>query len=148
MNALPWVLNGIIEAWVSVKRVSVLLDVETVKLHMIYDTVETPGDDVLVSKHSTWSWTNDTFKLKELNFKIKKGQLVGVIGDVGSGKSSLLLAVLGELEKVAGKLEFDEYQKGFGVVLQDPWIQHLCIAHRILRRILRPPMSWVEGHSF
>ena len=33
---------------------------------------------------------------------MKKGSLVAVVGHVGSGKSSLLSAVLGDMEKVEG----------------------------------------------
>ena len=35
---------------------------------------------------------------------VKQGQLVGVIGMVGSGKSSLLAAILGEMSKIKGSL--------------------------------------------
>ena len=35
--------------------------------------------------------------LKEIDLKIKKGSLVCVIGGVGSGKSSLLNAISGEM---------------------------------------------------
>ena len=33
--------------------------------------------------------------LKELNFEMKQGELLAVIGTVGGGKSSLLLSLLG-----------------------------------------------------
>ena len=33
---------------------------------------------------------------------VKRGQLIGIIGKVGSGKSSLLASILGELNKVSG----------------------------------------------
>jgi len=35
--------------------------------------------------------------LKEIDIKIKHGEFVCVIGDVGSGKSSMLSALIGEL---------------------------------------------------
>lgn len=31
LNAFPWVLNGLIEAWVSIKRVQELIDVSSIK---------------------------------------------------------------------------------------------------------------------
>jgi len=37
-----------------------------------------------------------------INISIPEGQLVAVVGVVGSGKSSLLSAVLGEMEKLQG----------------------------------------------
>lgn len=37
-----------------------------------------------------------------LNIQIPKGSLVAVVGPVGCGKSSLVSALLGEMEKVEG----------------------------------------------
>lgn len=37
-----------------------------------------------------------------INISVQEGQLVAVVGVVGSGKSSLLSAVLGEMEKLQG----------------------------------------------
>ena len=39
----------------------------------------------------------DLLVLKNLNLKIKRGEFVCIIGDVGSGKSSLLMSLVGEL---------------------------------------------------
>ena len=36
--------------------------------------------------------------LKNLSLDIKKGELVAVIGDVGSGKSSFLYSLIGEMK--------------------------------------------------
>jgi ABC-type multidrug transport system fused ATPase/permease subunit len=40
--------------------------------------------------------------LKEINVEVRKGELVAVVGMVGSGKSSLLSCIMGEMEKVSG----------------------------------------------
>ena len=37
------------------------------------------------------------------DLKIKKGELVCVLGSVGSGKSSFLLSTLNELEQIGGE---------------------------------------------
>ena len=36
-------------------------------------------------------------QLKDINLEIKKGEFVCIVGDVGSGKSSLLHAVIGDM---------------------------------------------------
>ena len=40
--------------------------------------------------------------LRSINLNIKPGQLVAVVGHVGAGKSSLISALLGEMEKMKG----------------------------------------------
>lgn len=40
--------------------------------------------------------------LQRLNLAVKAGSLVAVVGHVGSGKSSLLSAMLGEMERTSG----------------------------------------------
>lgn len=42
--------------------------------------------------------------LKEIDLKIKKGQFVCIIGKVGSGKSSLLNAMIGDLLPVPSNI--------------------------------------------
>lgn len=43
--------------------------------------------------------------LKELNHEIGQGLLVGVIGKVEAGKSSLIKAIAGEMINVSGRLK-------------------------------------------
>ena len=52
---------------------------------------------------------------------MKKGSLVAVVGHVGSGKSSLLSAVLGDMEKVEGHVHVqvpNVYLKGIKIRAQ------------------------------
>ena len=35
--------------------------------------------------------------LRDIKFSVKKGEFISIIGDVGSGKSSLLQAIIGDL---------------------------------------------------
>lgn len=43
--------------------------------------------------------------LKDINFKIERGQLLAVAGSTGAGKTSLLMMIMGELEPSAGKIK-------------------------------------------
>ncbi|KAG2406582.1 ABC transporter C family member 4 [Vigna angularis] len=81
--------------------------------------------------HGTFSWDDDNTQqdLKNINLKIKKGELTAIVGTVGSGKSSLLASILGEMHKISGKVRV------FGsvaYVAQTCWIQNGTIEENIL----------------
>ena len=42
--------------------------------------------------------------LKHINLNVNKGELTAIVGTVGSGKSSLLASILGEMHKLSGKV--------------------------------------------
>ena len=44
-----------------------------------------------------------TFSLS-VNLKVAEGSLVAIVGEVGSGKSSLINGILGELDKLSGSV--------------------------------------------
>ncbi|EFB26395.1 hypothetical protein PANDA_005684, partial [Ailuropoda melanoleuca] len=43
--------------------------------------------------------------LKDINFKLERGQLLAVAGSTGAGKTSLLMMIMGELEPSEGKIK-------------------------------------------
>ena len=52
-------------------------------------------------KNASLTWNlAESPTLEDINMEIDKRQLVAVVGQVGSGKSSLLSAMLGDMEKV------------------------------------------------
>jgi len=54
----------------------------------------------------TFSWDDNNTQqdLTSINLKIKKGELTAIVGTVGSGKSSVLASILGEMHKISGKV--------------------------------------------
>ena len=57
--------------------------------------------------------------LENVNFTIKQGEFVGIIGSNGTGKSTLLKLLLGLLEPVRGKISFVEHKSKIGYVEQN-----------------------------
>lgn len=63
-----------------------------------------PGYAVTID-NGTFTWAQDRPPtLHSLDIQVPKGTLVAVVGPVGCGKSSLLSALLGEMEKLEGKV--------------------------------------------
>ena len=62
---------------------------------------------------------NNQNSLENINVQLDKGQLLGVIGPVGAGKSSLLSLLLGELETTSGTIS---RPSSVSVAPQTPWI--------------------------
>eukprot|EP00808_Paulinella_micropora_P022131 g1924.t1 len=75
-----------------------------------------------------------TFRLENLNFKAAPGKLTAVVGNVGSGKSSLLLTLLGEMKPVPELTAPNEVHcsGAVGYVAQRAWIRTETIRANIL----------------
>jgi len=54
-------------------------------------------------------YTKSSPILKDIQFSLQAGELVGLIGPNGSGKSSTIKALLGVLEHVEGTIELEDY---------------------------------------
>ena len=67
--------------------------------------------------------------LKDINLRVCRGMRVAVCGTVGSGKSSLLSCMLGEVPKISGILKLCGTK---AYVAQSPWIQSGKIEENIL----------------
>lgn len=85
-------------------------------------------------QNGSFSWNDDEDAsigetIKNLNFKIRKGELAAIVGTVGSGKSSLLASVIGEMHKVSGKVTVTG---STAYVAQTSWIQNSTIQENIL----------------
>ncbi|GAA5842760.1 hypothetical protein JCM9279_003979 [Rhodotorula babjevae] len=72
-------------------------------------------------------------KSKGSGLSIPRGQTTLVAGDVGSGKSALLLALLGELHVVQGNVEvLARGRVKMSYAAQSPWLQDTSVRNNIL----------------
>jgi ABC-type polysaccharide/polyol phosphate transport system ATPase subunit len=60
------------------------------------------------------------FKLKQIDFKVPRGQLLAIVGAVGSGKTSLLQGLTGDMRKTEGSVRFGG---SLAYCSQSAWIQ-------------------------
>ncbi|XP_054876686.1 ATP-binding cassette sub-family C member 9 isoform X2 [Poeciliopsis prolifica] len=65
----------------------------------------TETEDVAVKvSNGSFTWGNNQLTLSDINIRIPTGQLTMIVGQVGCGKSSLLLAMLGEMQAIDGRV--------------------------------------------
>ncbi|KAJ3207721.1 Multidrug resistance-associated protein 1, partial [Entophlyctis luteolus] len=69
--------------------------------------------------------------LREINFEIPAGKLVAIVGAVGSGKSSLLSALVGQLKPVNPDAKV-VFSGSVGLAAQVPWIMNASLKDNIL----------------
>ncbi|XP_060531878.1 ATP-binding cassette sub-family C member 10 isoform X2 [Cylas formicarius] len=161
LNAFPWVLNGMTEAWVSVVRIEKFLKLPDLDLKKYYRPLEDNDRDVCI-KDGEFSWnkelsTEETvkgkgvsknsaqidnfknspmeryqFQLKHINLTVNKGEFLGIIGPVGSGKSTLLSAILADISMLSGQISISQMETGFAYVSQQSWLQRGTIKDNIL----------------
>uniref|UniRef100_A0A670YD93 ATP binding cassette subfamily C member 10 n=1 Tax=Pseudonaja textilis TaxID=8673 RepID=A0A670YD93_PSETE len=128
LNNFPWVLNGILEAKVSLDRIQRFLELTDQDLHAYYSRACPLNPSSALEMHnSTFSWSPESKETSESH-----GALVGVIGKVGCGKSTLLAAITGELNSQGEQVYVWDLEKGFGLAAQEPWIQFTSIRENIL----------------
>ena len=69
------------------------------------DLKEPVGTISIENAGAKWLSYEDEDTLKNININIKSGQLVAIVGQVGSGKSSLLNVILKELNLNSGSIQ-------------------------------------------
>ena len=130
---LPMVITSIIEATVAVGRLTTFLTAEELQA----DAVQTRsprinvGDESVRICDATFTWDrNDSRKcLEDINFVAHKGELSCVVGRVGSGKSSFLQAILGDIWKIHGEVIV---HGATAYVAQSPWVMNASVKENIV----------------
>lgn len=69
-------------------------------------------DNAISLSQCTFNWGLRSFQLKNINFSVAKGSLVGITGKVGSGKSTLLAGILAEINKDEGMIASSNMKDG------------------------------------
>ncbi|TMW55716.1 hypothetical protein Poli38472_010598 [Pythium oligandrum] len=129
--------NGVVftmEAFASLDRISKFLSADEVEHSLEHErndndtpVIDIIGGDFTWKGESTESITPPT--LQNINLSVQPGTLTIVVGAVGSGKSSLVSAMLGEMHRIRGTTAV---RGSVAYASQQPWIQHNSVRENIL----------------
>ncbi|KAI1889792.1 hypothetical protein AGOR_G00166580 [Albula goreensis] len=156
LGLLPFSVKGLAEAKVSLARLKRILLIKNPDNYLIQ---QTGSPNALVMKEASFSWDEPKSSLngslditnklksdnqdgthtpdkdvgrlilKNISFTLKKGSLLGICGNVGSGKTSLISSILEQMYLQHGQVIADG---SFAYVSQQAWIFHGTVRDNIL----------------
>lgn len=137
LAVVPMVITNIVEAQVAVSRLTDFLTSTELQTNAVTrgPRATTVGDIAVSVKNGTFLWSKkkgeESYKvaLSNINLSVKKGELDCIVGRVGSGKSSILQCLLGDLYKLDGETKVNGK---VAYVSQVPWIVNGTVRENIL----------------
>lgn len=138
---LPNAITNFSLCLTAVKRLNEFFEREEIDPSMIKQIKDRESYMIRISD-GQFKWDNESeFLLDHINIVIPKGKLVAIVGPVGSGKSSLLSAMMGDLELQRGRLEVD-LKSSIAYVPQEAWILNETVRNNI--NVRGRPLNEVE----
>ncbi|KAM0906484.1 hypothetical protein ACQ4PT_016738 [Festuca glaucescens] len=128
---LPDRISAMIQAKVSLDRIASFLCLEEFPTDAVQRLSSGSSHVAIEVSNGCFSWdaSPEMPTLKDLNFQARQGMRVAVCGMVGSGKSSLLSCILGEVPKLSGVVKTSGT---IAYVSQTAWIQSGKVQENIL----------------
>ncbi|XP_034255070.1 multidrug resistance-associated protein 1-like [Thrips palmi] len=127
---LPMVIMIVVQAAVSIKRVDEFMNADDLDPNSVTHDPNGGSEAPLTVENGTFAWgPGEPAILSDINLTVGRGSLVAVVGTVGAGKTSLLSALLGEMEKQSGSVHSTG---SLAYVPQQAWIQNTTLKGNIL----------------
>ncbi|XP_077085852.1 ATP-binding cassette sub-family C member 3 isoform X2 [Siphateles boraxobius] len=129
LNMLPQVISSIVQASVSLKRIQDFLSHDELDPENV-DRRNNASEYAVTVVNGKFAWAKqDQVTLDNINVLVPQGSLLAVVGHVGCGKTSLVSALLGEMEKLEGQISI---RGSVAYVPQQAWIQNASLRDNIL----------------
>lgn len=153
LNMLPMIGGQVVDAYASIKRIQEFLLAEEAVEDVLVDA---GNDNAVVLKNASFTWERtkkdknksdaineqarpgagtpstmtlvEPFHIPNLDLTVARNELVGVIGGVGSGKTSLLAALAGDMRKTSGFVTFGASR---AFCPQYAWLQNATVRDNI-----------------
>nr|WP_231869692.1 ABC transporter ATP-binding protein [Streptococcus merionis] len=148
---------------IAANRVFEMIDREDYEPSQINQNLTITRGDVEF-KNVSFSYDGKKDVLKNISFKVNKGETIAFVGSTGSGKSSIINLFMRFYEYSRGQILIDgqdiknysqqELRQQTGLVLQDPFLYHGTIAsniqmyQEISRQEVEDAARFVDAHGF
>ncbi|CDH53089.1 multidrug resistance-associated protein 1 [Lichtheimia corymbifera JMRC:FSU:9682] len=137
LSVFPNVITSMIEASVSLYRIEGYLCSEELDPNAVtrvdYRTLRnwSPKVPLVEIDNGTFKWSDNDREpvLDDINLEVKKGEVTAVVGRVGSGKSSLISSLLGDMVKQTGNVTL---RGSVAYVPQQPWVMNATLRDNIV----------------
>ncbi|CAH1248229.1 ABCC9 [Branchiostoma lanceolatum] len=98
------------------------------------ETFELNDNTAIQVEDGSFAWDLESKQpiLTDLCISIPQGKLTFIVGSVGSGKSSLLNALLGEMTTITGSVRFSSAHNSVAYAAQKPWLLNASLKDNIL----------------
>lgn len=131
LTMLPNLINSLALTLVSAARIKKFLNNDELPRYV----ERQESNEAITIEGGSLSWTSsDTNKggnLKNIDLHVKKGSFVAIVGQVASGKSSMLSSILGDMYRISGRFNVCKSQS-IAYVPQLAWIQNMTVKENIL----------------
>jgi ABC-type multidrug transport system fused ATPase/permease subunit len=127
----PLAVNSASDALSALRRLDEFFSREEIQPPVRHPLPANSNETIHVQKASfKWDLKNESsdFGLYDLNFTARKGKVTAIVGDVGSGKSSLLAALLGQMIRTNGDYKV---MGSIGYVPQEAWLLNMSLRDNI-----------------
>lgn len=142
MNALSFLFTLYSKTSISYKRIKEIVG-ENIEVVEQEEFEKNLSDNILEFNHVYFSYDkSDRYVLEDIDFKIKRGESIGIIGGIGSGKSTLVSLIPRFFDVVKGEIKIDRvnikrYQESelrgkIGLVLQKAFLFSQSIRENIM----------------
>eukprot|EP00079_Xenopus_tropicalis_P030383 XP_012826370.1 PREDICTED: multidrug resistance-associated protein 1-like [Xenopus tropicalis] len=129
LRMFPMAITLFAQSSVSLKRMVKFFSAEELEPESV-DINDSLSKHAITIRHGTFTWSSSEPPcLQSINIGIPQGTLVAVVGQVGCGKTSLLSALLGEMEKVEGQVSL---MGSVAYVPQQTWIPNATFKENVL----------------
>jgi ABC-type multidrug transport system fused ATPase/permease subunit len=124
---------GIVSGFTCLGRIQAFLECETREnaRQLIHRPEGSPEAELIV-KNGNFGWDADKSVLQNINLSLVRGSLTMVVGPVGSGKSTLCMALLCEIPFQEGEVTWRKHHRHIGYCDQTPFLFDGSVRENIL----------------